>query len=149
MRHLTLITTGIILGIVGTLGAQTASNVFADRETTDAVTAVKNAIVRGHMEKDSTALARLYADDYAAVDADRTVRTRSDLLAGLRDDPTLVEGRYTLIAVRRWGSVAVASGRGHLVSKRDDGTTRTADYYSFNVFEKRDGEWKYVGAFLP
>jgi len=57
--------------------------------------------------------------------------------------------RYDLIAVRRWGDIAVASGHGHLVYRNADGSSRVSDYYSFNVFERRNGRWLYVSAFLP
>lgn len=140
---------GIIVGAVATLGAVRAQSLVADRDTREAVTAVKRAIVDGHMAKDATALANLYGDDYTAIDARGTVRTKSDLLNALPTDPQIVEGRYDLIAVRRWGTIAVATGRGHLVSALADGSRRTSDYYSFNVFELRDGKWWYVAAFLP
>jgi hypothetical protein len=51
--------------------------------------------------------------------------------------------------VRRWGNIAVATGRGHLVYRNADGSTRVSDYYSFNVFEQKDGRWQYAAAFLP
>ncbi len=41
------------------------------------------------------------------------------------------------------------SGHGHLTWRTADGSMRNSDYYSFNVFERRRGEWKYVAAFLP
>ena len=47
------------------------------------------------------------------------------------------------------GTVAVMNGHGHLVWRTPNGATLNSDYYSFNVFEKRNGEWKYVAAFLP
>ena len=48
-----------------------------------------------------------------------------------------------------WGAVAVATGRGYLVYRNADGTTRVSDYYSFNVFENRNGRWVYAAAFSP
>ncbi len=30
-----------------------------------------------------------------------------------------------------------------------DRSSRVSDYYSFNVFERRNGRWMYVSAFLP
>jgi hypothetical protein len=35
------------------------------------------------------------------------------------------------------------------VYRNADGSSRLSDYYSFNVFERRDGRWAYVAAFLP
>jgi ketosteroid isomerase-like protein len=149
MRTLVALSIGLLMGALATVGVIRAQTLVADRETREAVTAVKRAIVEGHKAKDAAALARLYADDYTAIDARGTVRTKSALLAALPTDPRLVEGRYDLIAVRRWGTIAVATGRGHLVSALADGSRRTSDYYSFNVFELRDGRWWYVAAFLP
>jgi hypothetical protein len=70
--------------------------------------------------------------------------TRQLLVIGV-----VAEATYELIAVRRWGNVAVASGRGHIVYRNADGSTRVSDYDSFNVFEQRDGRWVYAAAFLP
>lgn len=61
----------------------------------------------------------------------------------------VVEGRYELVAVRRFGNVAVASGRGDLMLRAPDGSTRRAVYNSINVFELRGGRWEYVAAYLP
>jgi ketosteroid isomerase-like protein len=122
---------------------------LADEATRRDLDTVKQGILAGHRTKDRAALSRLYADDYTAVDSTGAVRTKEDLLAGLPTDPEMVDGKYELVAARRLGDVAVASGRGHLVYRNPDGSTRTSDYYSFNVFERRDGKWLYVAAFLP
>lgn len=139
---------GAVIGppLIGWASAQVGP---ADAETKAAVTAVKRAIVAGHQAKDRAALDRLYADDYTAIESNGAIRTKAELLDGLPSDPPIVEGRYDLVAVRRWGNVAVATGRGHLVFGNADGTTRVANYYSFNVFERRDGRWLYSAAFLP
>ena len=122
---------------------------LADEATRRELDAVKQGILAGHRAKDRAALSRLYADDYTAVDSKGAVRTKGELLAGLPTDPQMVEGKYELVAARRLGDVAVASGHGHLVYRNPDGSTRTSDYYSFNVFERRDGKWLYVAAFVP
>jgi ketosteroid isomerase-like protein len=142
------------VGVGGVGGAAAAWSLQSaasagDEETRTALTAVKRAIVEGHRTKDRAALDRLYAADYTATDRQGTVRTKADLLNGLPTDPDMARGRYDLIAVRRWGDLAVASGHGHLEYRNPDGTTRVSDYYSFNVFERRDGRWLYVAAYLP
>ena len=129
-------------GAMSVLGA-------ADEDTRRAVADVKNAIVEGHRTKNATALDKLYADDYVAIDSKNGRRTKSQLLGGLEKDPEIVSARYEIIAARRWGNIAVGSGHGHLVYRNADGSTRVADYYSFNVFEHRDGRWVYAAAFLP
>lgn len=146
----------LVFGLAGAVaGAFLTSTVFvaqqrlADDQTHAAVTAVKRAIVEGHRTRDARGLSALYADDYLAIDSQGVARTKADLLAALPTDPEMREGRYDLIAVRRWGNLAVASGRGHLVYRNPDGSSRVSDYYSFNVFEQRDGKWLYVSAFLP
>lgn len=145
----------VALGIGVAIGSLLTSAVLADRslsadaETRLAVTAIKQAIVAAHKARDGAALKRLYADDYTAIDSKGNVRSKGDLLASLPTDSEIVEGRYEILAVRRWGSIAVATGRGHFVFRKPDGSTRTADYDSFNVFERRDGEWRYAAAFLP
>ncbi len=149
MRTLAALLAGAILGSGATAIPAAWQVGPADEATKAAVTAVKRAIVEGHRARDRAALDRLYTDDYTAIDAQGVVRTKQDLLDALPAAPAMVEGRYDLIAVRRWGPIAVATGRGRLVYAVPDGSTRVSEYYSFNVFEQRDGRWVYAAAFLP
>ena len=149
MKTLTTLLMGIAIGAFGAaaLGAMPVGP--ADEATKNAVMEVKRGIVAGHKAKDRRSLDLLYADDYTAIDSKGAIRTKQDLLTALPADAEIADGRYDLIAVRRWGNVAVATGRGHLVYKNADGSTRVSDYYSFNVFEQRGGRWVYSAAFLP
>jgi ketosteroid isomerase-like protein len=140
---------GVGTGVSIAASAATAPAPLADEATLRDLDAVKQGILAGHRKRDRAALSRLYADDYTAVDSRGTVRRKDDLRAGLSRDPEMVDGKYELVAARRLGDVAVASGRGHLVYRNADGSTRVSDYYSFNVFEWRGGSWLYVAAFLP
>lgn len=122
----------------------------ADDLTRRALADLKSQVVKAFVEKDRAALERIYADDYVATDARGETRTKREELARLgAGGDTLVAGRYDVVSVRVWGDVAVMSGHGHLTWRNADGSTRPSDYYSFNVFERRSGEWKYVAAFLP
>jgi hypothetical protein len=149
MRSALTFVLGLIAGTVLTTGVSARQSLLADAATREAVVAVKQAIVGGHRTRDVTALDRLYGADYTAIDARGTVRTRAQLLAAVPTDPEMIDGRYDIIAVRRWGSLAVATGMGHLVYRNPDGSTRNSDYYSCNVFAERHGRWEYVAAFLP
>ena len=149
MKTLTTLLLGIAIGSFG-VGTTAAIPVGpADEATKAAVSEVKRSIVAGHKARDRAALDRLYADDYTAIDASGVIRTKQDLLKALPTDDEMVQGQYDLIAVRRWGNMAVATGRGNLVYRNADGSTRVSSYYSFNVFEQRDGRWLYAAAFLP
>ncbi len=130
------------------LGATPAAVASAE-DVRAAVAAVKQGIVDGHRRKDAVALDALYADDYAALSADGSVRTKAQLLAGLATDPVMVSGGYELTAVKAWGDTAVASGKGRFQYRNADGSTRVSEYASVNVFQKRDGRWIYVAAFFP
>lgn len=149
MKTLTTLLTGILMGSAATalLGAVPVGP--ADEATKQALMAVKSGIVAGHQKKDRAALDRLYADDYTAIDSKGAIRSKQNLLDNLPADPVMVEGKYDLIAARRWGNVAVATGHGRMVYRNPDGSTRVSEYYSFNVFEQRDGRWLYSAAFLP
>jgi ketosteroid isomerase-like protein len=149
MRIATIACISFLAGSVLTAGALRQQALLADEATSRAVAEVKRAIVAGHKAKDASALAALYADDYTAIDRQGTLRTKADLLKALPTDADIGEGRYDLSSVRRWGTIAVAAGHGHLVYRNPDGTTRVSDYESFNVFEQRGGRWLYVAAFLP
>jgi ketosteroid isomerase-like protein len=149
MKTLATLLLGITIGAVGAAALGAVPVGPADEATKAAVQEVKRGIVAGHKAKDRAALDRLYADDYTAIDAKGAIRTKQDLLAALPTDAEIAEGQYDLIAVRRWGTLAVATGRGNLVYRNADGSTRVSNYYSFNVFEQRDGRWVYSAAFLP
>lgn len=149
MRTITTLLLGIAVGVAGMAAAAAVPVGPADEATKAAVAEVKRRIVAGHKAKDRAALDRLYADDYTAIDAKGAIRTKADLLNALPTDADIVEGQYDLVAVRRWGNIAVATGRGNLVYRNPDGSTRASNYYSFNVFEQKDGRWAYSAAFLP
>ena len=122
----------------------------ADAATRRALTEMKQQVVQAFITKDRAALDRIYADDYVATDARGERRTKQEELARLgTGGDTLLSGRYDVVAISTYGDVAVMSGHGHLIWRTTDGGTRNSDYYSFNVFERRHGEWKYVAAFLP
>ena len=140
---------GLIAGASLTAAASARQAHLADDATRAAVVAVKKAIVEGHRTRDVAALRGLYGDDYTAIDARGTVRTKAQLLAAVPSDPEMTAGRYDIIAVRRFGAYAVATGMGHLVYRNPDGTPRNSDDDSFNVFAEREGRWEYVAAFLP
>lgn len=149
MKTLTTLLVGMAIGAFGMAAVAAVPVGPADEATKAAVAEVKRRIVAGHKAKDRAALDRLYADDYTAIDSKGAIRTKQDLLAALPTDAPIADGQYDLIAVRRWGNIAVATGRGNLVYTNADGSTRVSNYYSFNVFEQQDGRWKYSGAFLP
>ena len=149
MKTLTTLVLGIAIGAFGMAAGAAVPVGPADEATKAAVTEVKRGIVAGHKARDRAALDRLYADDYTAIDSKGVIRTKQELLTALPTDAEIAEGQYDLIAVRRWGRIAVATGRGNLVYKNADGSTRVSNYYSFNVFEQRDGRWVYAAAFLP
>ena len=140
---------GLALGVLAATAAARQGDLMADAATAAAVRAVKASIVDGHRSKNRALLDGLYAPDYTALDARGGMRRKADLLAALPTDPEMVEGRYDLQAIRRWGAVAVASGHGRMVYRNADGSTRVSDYDSVNVFEERNGRWWYVAAFLP
>ena len=139
----------LLLALLFALPGGPAGSSLADAATREAVTAVKRGIVEGHRTRDRAALERLYAEDFTALDAAGGVRTKAQLLDALPSGPEMLEGRYELRTVRRWGSVVVASGHGRMVYRNPDGSTRVVEYDSVNVFEQRDGRWWYVAAFLP
>lgn len=149
MRTVGILLLGLVLGSTLTARALQRADLMAEAATREAVSAVKRGIVEGHRKRDRAALDQLYAESYTATDARGGLRTKADLLASLPTDPEMVEGRYELTRVRRWGRIAVASGHGRMVYRNGDGSTRVSEYDSVNVFEQREGKWWYVAAFLP
>jgi ketosteroid isomerase-like protein len=113
------------------------------------VTRLKKALVEAYVRRDATALQSIYADDFVSTDAQGRTRTKGDELADLaKGESALESGSYDVVAVRVFGDVAVMSGHGNLVWRSSEGP-RVSRYYSFNVFVKRDGRWRYAAAFLP
>ena len=148
MRSMGMLVLGIVLGGATMAGLQ-HGDLLADAATREAVTQVKRAIVEGHRTRNRRALDQLYAESYTAFDTSGGMRTKTDLLNALPTDAEMVEGRYDLTRVRRWGTIAVAAGHGRMVYRNADGSNRVSEYDSVNVFEQRDGKWWYVAAFLP
>ena len=149
MRTILAVLVGVTLGAGGATIFARQSSLMADAATAAAVRSVKAGIVDGHRTKNRAKLDRLYAPDYTALDVRGGVRDKAALLDGLATDPEVTEGRYELRTIRRWGTIAVASGHGRMVYKNADGGVRVSEYDSVNVFERRDGRWLYVAAFLP
>jgi uncharacterized protein (TIGR02246 family) len=144
----------IVAGVLGAVlgsGLTIAAQSDADDATRKAITALKSAVVQAYVKKDAEALSRIYGDDYTSTDSSGNVRTKADELRDVRETggDTLVDGKYDIVTVRRWGDIAVATGKGDLTWRSSAGKMSKSTYYSFNVFENRDGEWKYVAAFLP
>lgn len=148
MRTALTLALGIAIGSAATAALQ-PSSLLADADTRTAVARVKEGIVSGHRTRNRAALDALYAENYTALDARGGLRTKADLLGALPNDAEMLEGRYTIGQVRRWGNIAVASGHGRMVYRNTDGSSRVSEYDSVNVFEERDGRWWYVAAFLP
>jgi len=149
MKSLMLLIAGLLAGSALTAARLQHPSLLADDATRNALAEVKRGIVEGHRTRNRDVLDRLYAESYTAFDAGGGVRTKADLLAALPTDAAMVEGRYHLTRVRRWGAIAVASGHGRMVYRNPDGSTRVSEYDSVNVFEERGGRWWYVAAFLP
>jgi ketosteroid isomerase-like protein len=138
-------------GLVGCLGRSQAQEVNAAGALTteEVVKKLKSELVQAYVKRDAQALDRIYAADYTVTDAQGNTRTKADELASLgQGEDRLESGRYDIVKVLDLGDVAVASGHGSLVWQTADGP-RESKYYSFNVFVKRAGEWKYVAAFTP
>lgn len=139
---------GVLLVAAGCRPGGGGGGAPVDDATARELGELKNAIVEGHRTRDRAALDQLYAEDYVASDPRGGLRTKADLLEGLATGPEMLEGAYALTAARRWGDVAVAAGHGRMVF-RDADSTRVVEYDSVNVFERRDGRWWYVAAYLP
>ena len=142
----------ILMATLALSGVLTLGASAPDEATRRLLTDMKSEVVRAFVKKDRAALDRIYADDYVATDSKGETRTKQVELSRLgAGGDTLESGRYDIVSIQLYsnGTVAVMNGHGHLVWRLPDGTTRNSDYYSFNVFEKRNGEWKYVAAFLP
>lgn len=150
LRSIVTLLVGALLGTCIAVAAF-ASQSIADEATRNAIVAVKRAVVQAYINQDAAALSQIYGDDYTSTDSHGVLRTKEDELRDIRKTggDVVTEGRYDIVSVRRWGSIAVASGKGDLTWRSASGATRRSTYYSFNVFELRDGRWVYVAAFLP
>lgn len=86
---------------------------------------------------------------FTVTDAQGATRTKADEIASLKvGTSTLTAGPHELVKVHVFGNVAVMSGHTYLEGTDASGRFQ-ASYYSFNVFVRRDGGWKYAAAFTP
>lgn len=134
--------------LVGALACQGGSENDVDEATMTELRAIKQAIVDGHRTRDRVSLDSLYPDDYVASDSRGDRRTKADLMASLAGAPDMIGGEYKLQQIRRWGNVVVASGHGRMTYRSVD-STWVSEYNSVNVFERRQGKWRYASAYLP
>lgn len=144
MRRPTCVTAVLCVALACRGNPETAPS----EQTLAELRAVKQAIVDGHRTRDRASLDTLYLDNYTASDPSGTVRTKADLLANLSSGAEMVDGQYTLNHVRQWGDVAVASGHGRMTYREGDSTS-VSEYNSVNVFQRRQGRWRYAAAYLP
>lgn len=115
-----------------------------------AVGEVKDAVVQAYIDLDAAALDELYTDDFTVTDAAGATRTKADELAYVRSSPEarVRAGSYKIIKVRVFGDIAVATGQATLTGEGKDGPFEHT-YYSFNVFRREQGRWRYAAAFTP
>jgi ketosteroid isomerase-like protein len=126
-----------------------ACSAAAAESDADAVLRLKRELVQAYVKSDVAALDRIYSDDYVVTDAKGVTRTKASELERVRKGgSTMLTGEYDAISTRILGDVAILYGRGHMTGRGPDGPWENR-YESTNVFERRNGRWYYVAAFVP
>ena len=101
---------------------------------------------KAHQEGDTSALARIYADDYVAVTANGGNTSKKEVLEFFPRAKVFESHRSEDISVRVFGDTAVVTG---LLKRKFYKGTKPGGEDSLrytNVYVKRAGEWKIVAA---
>jgi len=101
-----------------------------------------------YVSRDRAALEKMLAREYGVTGDDGVKTSREELLANFERGETIYESTsYDDVSVKIYGSVAIISGRGTVKGRRKNVPFHT-QYFSTNVFVKRDGRWQAVATHI-
>jgi ketosteroid isomerase-like protein len=137
---------GVLAAAVLLCVALGTAGVFAAASSPDVaeLTKLSNAWDAAIVAKQEKAIADNMAEDFRIIDGHGNVDGKA---AFVRDvmDPKLTIDPYTVedFEVRRYGEVALLSGR-TLMKGKHDGVAFTSNYRYIDIYVKRAGAWKIV-----
>lgn len=103
---------------------------------------------KAYVQRDIVLLNRIIADEYSVTDAEGHITNRAEIVANFKSGETLYEvSSYDDAKVKVYGDVAIVAGRGTVKGRSKTGSFHT-QYYSTNVFVKRDGRWQAVATHI-
>lgn len=135
-----------------------ATALFAQGQASDAKTtrgSIEQELIqlkrnwgKAYVQRDIALLERIIADEYSVTDANGHTTNRAEIVADFKSADAVYEATsYDDVKVKVYGDVAIVAGRGTVKGRSKNGNFHT-QYYSTNIFVKRDGRWQAVATHI-
>lgn len=103
---------------------------------------------KAYVKRDAAMLERIIADEYTVTDENGATTAREAIIADFKNSSAIYDSAvYEDAKVRIYGDTAIVAGRG-TVKGRGKTTAFHTQYFSTNVFVKRDGRWQAVATHI-
>ena len=138
------------LAQAGVMSQQQLDLAKATSESNDAqVSAAQSAVTQAAAQGNAKALDGMVASDFFAIDSDGNPETRDTILNRLRTNPWRVKSlQQQNVQIHLYGETAVATGVDQVEARDAAGRDRSGVYRFLHVFQKRNGRWWLIAAFI-
>jgi len=146
MKRLLLTIALTLAAVLMVLGQ--ASDTKTNQSVEQKLLQLKHDWGKAYVQRDSTLLDRILADDFVVIDADGMATTKAQEMADFKSSSVVYESsNYDDATVRIYGDTAIVAGRGTVKGRGKTQTFHT-QYRSTNVFVKRNGRWQAVASHI-
>ena len=144
MKRVTMIA-ALVLSIVSTAIAQERSGPTGDTAGAEqAVQQQDQERIQAQISADTTALRRIYADDFLGIGPTGVVRNKAEVIADFTSHSLTYQSITTAdVRIRVYGNTAVETGRSTMIGK-DRGKTVPRDNRFTRVWVMIDKRWQLV-----
>ena len=144
MKRVTMIA-AVVLSIVSTAIAQERSGPTGDTAGAEqAVQQQDQERIQAQISADTTALRRIYADDFLGIGPTGVVRNKAEVIADFTSHSLTYQSITTAdVRIRVYGNTAVETGRSTMIGK-DRGKTVPRDNRFTRVWVMIDKRWQLV-----
>jgi ketosteroid isomerase-like protein len=127
---------------------QSDAGASGDKNVKEHLVQLKRDWGRAYVRRDAYLLEQILADEYTVTDANGQTKSRAEIMADFKTGDTTYEATsYDDARVRIYGDVAVVAGRGMVKGRNKTGSFHS-QYFSTNVFVRRNGRWQAVATHI-
>lgn len=147
MKRASLVTTLTVSAMLLMLG-QTLATQTNPNSVEQELIQLKHDWGKAYVQRDAALLDRILADDFTVTDAEGVTTTKAEEMADFKSSNVVYESStYEDAKVRVYGDTAVVAGRGTVKGRGKTAVFHT-QYFSTNVFVKRQGRWQAVASHI-
>ena len=148
MRRFLIASTLLLMASVSAQGQAGAAGPRGDDSLEQQLIRVKRDWGGADVRRDIALLERILAPDYTVTDDSGHTTGRDEVMADFKAAAVTYEAAsYDDVKVRVYGAVAIVAGRGTVKGRNSRGNFHR-EYFSTNVFFKRDGRWQAVATHI-